>query len=103
MSVKKIVLWMGAGANHKALASKIASEFLVVGVVIDHKVGKTKGGFGRLLQKVIDRLRFRDINNAWFRLLNYYKERYPVWPETEILELPSINDDRAYNFTEKLK
>lgn len=102
MSGKRIVLWVGSGANHKALAAKISSEFTVVGIVIDRKVTKKKTGLQTLLQKVLDRLQFREINNAWFALLNHYNHQYPAWPNTGILELPTINDDRAYTFTEQL-
>lgn len=100
----KIVIWCGAGANQKALANKISAEFDVAGIVMDMHSGNRKGKNLLQLPSVLwDRLRFRKIYNAWKNLMSYYDQKFTGWPNTAILKVPNINDERTRSFTEALK
>lgn len=100
----KIIIWCGLGANQKALANKIASEFDVAGIVIDtHSREQREKKINRIIAILWDRFRFRKIYNAWKNLMSYYDQKFTDWPNTAILKVPNINDERTRTFTEKLK
>jgi methionyl-tRNA formyltransferase len=100
---RKIVIWCGDAANHRALANKIADKFNLCGIVIDKKMQMKKRP---LLKKVFaafqDRVFFRSINHAWSTLQQTYTKRYPAWPDVPLLDAESINSDQAYTFTKEL-
>src|SRR5690242_691570 len=98
----KIVIWCGAGANQKALANKIASEFEVAGIVIDiHSGPQKKRKLSSIPAIIWDRLRFKKIYNAWKNLMSCYDRQFIDWPEVPVLKVYNINDEQTRAFTEK--
>jgi methionyl-tRNA formyltransferase len=96
----KIVVWCGSASNQKALANKIAEEFVISGIVIDNhsRAGKKK----RMLQLpalLWEHFRFRKIYNAWKSLLKYYDSKFPKWPDLLMLRVSSINCEQTELFT----
>jgi hypothetical protein len=97
---EKIVLWCGSAPNQRAFAYKVHREFGLAGIVIDEKKStvQKKQSTG-ILKRIFQRLRFRNIHNAWTGLQNYYREKYPEWPSVPILRTDTINSQDAFNFT----
>lgn len=98
---KRIVLWCGPAANHRALANKLHARFGLAGIVIDAKT-KKQGRKEKLFQKLIDALHFRKIYAAWESLQQQYNRRFPAWPDVPTLEVDTINSEAAKAFTEDL-
>lgn len=96
-----ILIWCGAGANHKALAVKIANRFPVTGIVIDDKPAKKKRSIFSILSLVLDRLRFKEIYDAWRKLQSYYNNNFPSWPEVPQIRVPGINCEEAVSFSKE--
>jgi methionyl-tRNA formyltransferase len=100
---KKIVMWCDGSANQKALAAKMAQQFLVVGIIIDEKKSLSKK---RTIKSppllVWDRLKFFSVYRGWKKMQQYYQERFRNWPEVPVLRVPSINSDEAEDFTKRL-
>jgi methionyl-tRNA formyltransferase len=101
MKEKRIVIWCGGAPNQKALANKIAKEFPLAALVVEHKPGTKKRSFRLLVGKAMDRILFKKIGDTWKKLMAYYRDRYPEFPKTEILSVTSINTDEVYEFTRK--
>lgn len=100
----KIVIWCGEGTNHLALANKIASEFDVVGVVVDtHFHAASKKKLNHLIGLLWDHLRFRKIYDAWNKMLKRYERNFSQWPGTNHLTVGNINDPQTKSFTENLQ
>jgi methionyl-tRNA formyltransferase len=101
---KKIVVWCGQAANQKALVNKITKQYSVAGLVIDTKPGtKNKRKIFHIPGLIFDRLRFKKIYNAWEKMMNYYYQKFPAWPDVPVLKLNGINNPDAILFTENLK
>jgi methionyl-tRNA formyltransferase len=98
MVEKKIVMWCGDASNHRALANKVHNQFGVAAIVVDQKKAPAKKK-NSLIFKIIDRLRFRKIYNAWKEMMAFYTEKYPCWPKVPIHYAASINSDEAFDFT----
>jgi methionyl-tRNA formyltransferase len=98
----KIVLWMGAEANQKALANKIHEQFPVAGIVSEVKSGKTSLTTKKLAEKLVEKFFLRKIGKAWFNMLNYYQKLYPDFPAVSLLNVNNINSDEAFEFTQQL-
>jgi methionyl-tRNA formyltransferase len=99
----KIVLWVADANNQKALACKIAKEMNVVGIVIDtKKSAASSNSVISLLKKVINKVRFRKIDEGWNNMQNYYKKHFNNWPDTKFLHVPSINSKQTLEFTKGL-
>ncbi|MBS1573223.1 MAG: hypothetical protein JST62_12575 [Bacteroidetes bacterium] len=101
---KRIIIWCGSAANQKALANKIAKQFNVVGIVVD-----THFGTGRkqkktsLVKRVVDRIRFAPIYNAWKRLMRIYDSQFALWPDVPTIKVNSINESTTEKFSKELK
>ncbi|MBS1759493.1 MAG: hypothetical protein JST23_05140 [Bacteroidetes bacterium] len=101
---KRIIIWCGNAANQKALANKIAKQFNVVGIVVDAHIGA--GGKHKkvtLIKRIIDRIRFAPIYNAWKNLMHYYDGQYIQWPDVPIIKVNSINESATEKFSKELK
>jgi len=98
----KIIIWCGGAPNQKALACKLASKFNITGIVIDeHKTVSTKKKPGSFFKKLINRIRFRVIYDSWKNLMKWYAGKFQEWPKVPILRVGSINEQEAYEFTNK--
>ncbi len=98
---KGILIWCGAGANHRALAVKIATRFPVAGIVIDDKPVKKKRSIFAILSLILDRLRFKEIYDAWSKLQSYYNDKFPLWPEVPLIRVSDINSEEAASFSKE--
>jgi len=101
---KKIVCWVGDAPNHRALVNKIAAAHNVVGIVVDSKKQMIKSpGLKGWWKKLVNKIRFGRIDNAWSWMQHQYRERFPGWPNVKILKVNSINDPKAFDFTRELQ
>lgn len=98
----KIVLLCGNQPNHLALAHKVAAKHELAGIILEEK--PTKGiTLFNAIPKIIDRLFFSEINNAWHNMMLHYKNNYSNFPQTEIFKTSSINSTRVIQIIEQLK
>ena len=100
---KRIVIWCGDAPNQRALAAKIAKYFPIAGIVIEQKKGSVaKNNLLQLPVKILDRLRFASIYNAWKNMQQWYSTNFPEWPAAKILKTDSINSKEAEDFSKAL-
>lgn len=100
---KRIVIWCGDAPNQRALAAKIAKHFSIAGIVIEQRnVSAGKKNLLELPGKILDRLRFASIYNAWKNMQQWYSSNFPEWPAVKILRTDSINNKEAENFSKAL-
>lgn len=95
----KIVLWIGDGANQKALANKIYSKYKIDLIIIERKKTKVKINFSRIIQRVADKLFFSSLHKAWSQMLGYYQTNYTNYPSTKIIYTDNINNDEVFKAT----
>ena len=101
---RKIVCWIGNAPNHKALVHFLAERFEVAGVIIDRKATPNKKrNLAQLPGLVYDKWRFRKIDKAWKNLQDYYRKYAEIPKNIPVLELDTINDLRALEFTTDLQ
>jgi len=98
----RIVLWIGAEANQKALANKIHDQFPVAGIVCEVKTSKTPVTIKKLAEKAVEKVFLNKIGNAWFNMLNFYQKRYSAFPSVPVLRVNNINENKAFEFTKEL-
>lgn len=99
----RIVLWIGEGANQRALANKVNSTLPLSGIVVEAKKTKTKVAVLKVFEKIIERIFLSSISKAWFGMLEFYKKKYSEYPKTACLEVENINSDEVFSFTEAQK
>lgn len=99
----KIILWIGNEPNQKALANKLHEIYPILAIVRETRQIKRKYTIRLLFDKVIERLFLSPINHAWWGMLRSYNERYPKYPDTDILDVENINSPLAYDFSAKYK
>jgi methionyl-tRNA formyltransferase len=100
---KKILIWCGDAPNQRALVAKIAKQFPLAGIIIEQrKASAKKNNLLELSGKILDRLRFSSIYNAWKNMQAGYNDNFPVWPATKILRTNSINNKEAEIFSKEL-
>lgn len=98
----KIVFLCGNQHNHIALAHKVAANHELIGIILEEKT--TKGiTLLNAIPKIIDKLFFSEINNAWHNLIQHYKNSYKGFPQTEIFKTSSVNSTRVIEIIERLK
>ena len=98
----KIVLLCGNQPNHLALAHKVAAKYELIGIILEEKksTGITVFNF---IPRVIDKLFFGPINEAWIKLMAYNQTNYSGFPKTEIFKTSTINSQRVIEIIEQLK
>lgn len=95
----KIVLWIGGGANQKALANKIHAAIPLAGIVLEKRKQKRKITIPGLFEKVIEKLFLSPIGKSWWQMMQSYNSQYPSYPEAPLIEVENINASAAYEFT----
>jgi len=101
----KLVLWIGNDPNQYALAHKLATQFDVVGIVLETKSvpnKKKKLTFSMYVSKVVVRLFYKKIPATWFALMDEYRAEYPNLPATKVFKVNNINDPETKTLTEEL-
>jgi folate-dependent phosphoribosylglycinamide formyltransferase PurN len=97
---KKILLWTGTGNNQRALAHKMAGQFNLCGIIVDHKrTGKKISFFKRAWPALADRIFFKRIRDAWFSMQARYGQQYSNWPTVPVKDVDSINSEESYTCT----
>ncbi len=100
----KIVIWCGAAPNQRALVHKMAAQFNVAGIVTDmHTGGGRKKKFLQLPALIWDHLRFREIYEAWWSLMEFYDKHFPDWPDIPRIEVNNINSTDTVEFVKKMQ
>lgn len=88
----KLVLWIGDGANQKALANKIHALMPVHTIVLETRPGARRRTPGALLSSAAQRLFAPALRRCWNRLMAHYDVHYPGLPPCRIIPVSSIND-----------
>ena len=99
----KIILWIGNEPNQKALANKIHKVFPITAIVTETRRSKRNLTVRLILEKLFEKIFLSSIGKAWWAMRKNYEEKYPKYPDTEILEVENINTEIAYEFTDKHK
>jgi methionyl-tRNA formyltransferase len=99
----KIILWIGNEPNQKALANKLHEVFPITAIVTETRQSKSNLTIRLIIEKVVEKIFLSSIGKAWWGMLKNYEEKYPKYPNTEILEVENINSETAYDFTNKYK
>jgi len=97
-----LVLWIGDEPNQVALANKLAGQFDIAGIVIEHKVPKRKLTLKKIAEKLFERLFLFEIDKAWFGMQAFYKTKYPQLPMANIITVKNINSDEVYKFSKSI-
>ncbi len=92
----KIVLWIGDGANQKALANKINSIHKIEFIIIETKKSKAKLTLSKIIEKIVDKLIFSSIHKAWPEMMRYYEKNNSHYPNTKIIYTDNINNESVY-------
>jgi methionyl-tRNA formyltransferase len=98
----KIVLWIGSGANQKALANKVHANFSLVGIVRETPMNKANVSFGKIIEKIIERIFLSDISKSWNLMQALYQKKYPSYPDSKLLDVENINSVAAFECTKEL-
>lgn len=101
----RIVLLCNAQHNQVALANKIAGRFQLAGIVIEKQQGnkRPKRSFSKLFEKLLNKTVFISLRNAWFGMLEHYKNIYPSFPAARSISVNNINDPETVDFINELK
>lgn len=99
----KVLLWIGSGANHKALAHKIHSRMPLAGIVVETRAKRQKRSMMFYAAKIFERLFLRPISASWHRMMKHYQRKYPGYPETKILHTHEINTAEVIAFTQSVQ
>lgn len=95
----KIILWIGNEPNQKALAHKIHQAFPLSAIVLESRKKKRTWTLALVFEKVIEKIFLSSIAKAWWNMLRNYNQKFPHYPQTEILDVENINSDAAAQFT----
>lgn len=99
----KIVMLTSDAPNQAALAAKVASQFELVGIVIEKKKpAPVKRNFKLYFNAFLDRSILKDLRTAWFNMIDYYRQKYN-YPKVETIVNESVNSDEVKEFLLKLK
>lgn len=99
----KIVLWIGNEPNQRALANKLHDKFPITAIIAESRKSQFNFNIRSVSEKIIEKLFLTSISKAWWGMLNYYKEKYPEFPDTPILNVENINSKEAFDFTDRFK
>lgn len=99
----KVVLWIGSGANQKALANKISQNIKIDAIVVEDASRRKKSGFSTYFSKVASRLLFPMISGNWTKLMDHYRKQYPNYPTNKLVKVDFINHEDTYAVTKSLK
>ncbi len=95
----KVLLWIGDSEQHKALVGKINERFSLVGVIVEKRVVVRELTFKFLIHKLIEKILFPQINNAWQSLKEHFKKAFPAFPQVKTHLTSNINDYECYQFS----
>ena len=99
----KIVLWIGKGAHHKALANKINAIEPLAGIVVENPESRKNYSIKKIAEKIFERIFLREIDIAWNSLLRNYEKDFPEYPEVPLIKVENINNSDAFNFTTEIR
>lgn len=99
----KVLLWIGSGANHKALAHKIHRRFPLAGIVVETRSAQQNRSMAFYAGKFIERLFLSSISASWHRMMTQYHHKYPAYPETKILHTRAINTPEVSAFCQSIQ
>jgi len=93
------MMWCGANANHRALASKMAAGPGLSALIIEKRPpSKKKRSVAQLVSRAVQKVRFRQLESAWADMIAHYDRAYPAWPNVPTLTVPNINNADAQRF-----
>ncbi|MGI8892285.1 MAG: formyltransferase family protein [Bacteroidia bacterium] len=95
----KIILWIGNESNQRALANKIHNRYPLTAIVTESRKHKRKLTIKKIFEKGIEKIFLRNIAFSWFKMMDYYKNQYPIYPNVPILDVENINNDKVFDYT----
>jgi methionyl-tRNA formyltransferase len=98
-----IILWIGNEPNQKAFANKLHEKFPISAIITESRQTKTKYTFSLIIKKVFEKVFLSSIGKSWWNMQKYYDEKYPKYPDTDILDVENINSQIAHDFSLKHK
>ena len=98
----KLLLWIGNESNQRALANKLANDFDIVGIITESKQHKRKFTLKKIFNSLYEKLFLSAISEAWWGMKSYYENKYPIYPETNRIDVENINCDKAHDFSKEL-
>lgn len=99
----KIILLCGNKSNQHALATKIAAQYNLVGIVKEDRKEKSAAPLGNILSKILNRFVFYKIASSWYNLLSYYEKNYAAPTHPLILTTANINSGEVIDFIKQLQ
>lgn len=91
----------GNQPNHLALAHKVAAKHDLIAVILEEKKTASITIFN-IIPKLIDKLFFNEINEAWSNLMKHYQTTFKGYPQSEIIKTSDINDNRINEILKQL-
>jgi methionyl-tRNA formyltransferase len=98
----RIVLLCGNKSNQHALASKIAGQFDLVGIIKEERKEKQQLQIADLVSKVVSRFLFFKIASSWQTLLSYYEKNFKEPADCLTLTTGNINSPEVIDFIKQL-
>jgi methionyl-tRNA formyltransferase len=99
----KIILLCGNKSNQHALATKVAAQFNLVGIVKEERKEKKIVQPSDILSKILNRFLFYKIAASWHNLLSYYEKNYQEPSQVPTLVTGAINSQEVLDFIERLQ
>jgi len=99
----KVLLWIGGGANHKALACKIHQQYPLAGLVVENRPSIKKRTLVFYAEKVIERIFLRSISRTWHRMMSHYHAQFKDYPDVQTMQVNEINSDEVVEFSTKIR
>lgn len=97
----RLVLWINKEPCQIALACKISEKFDVVGVVFESRPSKRKLSFKKIIEKVIEKIFLRKLDQAWVVMQENYKNQFSDIPShIPTLVVENINQKEVTAFTQ---
>lgn len=101
----KILILCGDNPNQVAFANKLAQNANVAGIVVEKKSSfkKKNRKFSYLLERILDRSLFLSIRKAWINLQDYYRNKFPEFPDVDLIHVENINSKTSVQFINRIQ
>ncbi|MBL0053726.1 MAG: hypothetical protein IPP29_20615 [Bacteroidetes bacterium] len=97
---KPVILMLCNNAHNQiALANKMHTLLGIDHIIVENKITKRKLS----LQNIWNKLRYKTIDDAWFNMLSFYKNKFPAFPATNVSFTIDINSAETESIIKTLK
>ena len=100
----KLLLLIGANPNHTAFAARIQAEYpdADVHVVVEKRVSTQKRSLKQLFSKVLEKLLVSKVDQAWFQLMEHYRQPQFALQEKNIHRVSDVNSEEVYELVKQI-